>query len=52
MVNGSKVEDRLDSSLDFPSWKFRVFTALKENDLLDYVNFDVVEPSEDVERTQ
>lgn len=41
MVNGLKAEDRLDGSSNFVSWKPRVQIALKENDLLDYVNSNV-----------
>lgn len=35
MVNGLKVEDRLNGSSNFASWKPRVLIALEEDDLLE-----------------
>ena len=52
MVNGWKVEDRLDGYTNFASWKPRVLVALEENDLLEYVNSDVAEPSDDAGKIQ
>lgn len=52
MVNGLKVEDRLDGSSNFSSWKFRILITLEENDLLDYVSKDVEEPFADAEKVQ
>ena len=40
---GMKVEDRLDGATNFISWKFRVLLILEENDLLKFVNENVLE---------
>ena len=41
---GMKVEDRLDVTSNFSSWKSRVFLILEENDLLKFVYENVLEP--------
>ena len=52
MVNGVKVEDRLDGASNFNSWKPRVLIALEENDLLDFVENDMPEASNDTKKIQ
>ena len=47
---GMKVEDRLDGTSNFSSWKFRVLLILEENDLLKFVNENVLELEEEVEK--
>ena len=49
---GMKVEDRLDRTSNFISWKSRVLRILEENDLLKYVNENVPEPKEEGEKAQ
>ena len=51
-MSNLKVEDKLDGSSNFSSWKFRIFITLEENDLLDYVNYDFEEPYGEVEKGQ
>ncbi|XP_057837498.2 uncharacterized protein LOC131047712 [Cryptomeria japonica] len=52
MVNGLKVEDKLDGAANYTSWKFRLPIVLEENDLLNYVKSVVDEPSDDSEKAQ
>ncbi|XP_059067626.1 uncharacterized protein LOC131858409 [Cryptomeria japonica] len=52
MVNGLKVEDKLDGAANYTSWKFRILIVLEENDLLNYVKSVVDEPSDDTEKAQ
>ena len=52
MVNGLKVEEISEGSLNLAYQKPRVLIAFEENDLLDYVNFDVAEPSDDIKKAQ
>lgn len=53
MVNGLKVEDRLEGTSNFTSWKFRVLIALEENDLLQFVEEkDLTEPEDHEEKLQ
>lgn len=53
MVNGLKVEDRLEGASNFTSWKFRVLIALEENDLLQFVEEkDLSEPEDHEEKLQ
>ena len=49
---GMKVEDRLDGTSNFNSWKSRVLLILEENDLLKFVNEDVPKLEEEAEKTQ
>ena len=49
---GMKVEDRLDGTSNFSSWKSRVLFILEENDLLKFVNGDVPEPEEEAKKAQ
>ena len=46
-----KVEDRLDGTSNFKSWKSRVL-ILEENDLLKFMNEDVPKPEEEPEKAQ
>ncbi|XP_059066416.1 uncharacterized protein LOC131857724 [Cryptomeria japonica] len=53
MVYGLKVEDRLEGTSNFTSWKFRVLIALEENDLLEFVEEkDLIEPEDQEEKLQ
>ncbi|XP_057818742.2 uncharacterized protein LOC131031603 [Cryptomeria japonica] len=52
MVNGLKVEDRLDGASNFTSWKFRVLIALEKNDNFEFVEKEVPEPDDETEKTQ
>lgn len=52
MVNGLKVEDRLEGASNFISWKFRVMLALEENALNEFVEKVVPEPTEEDEKLQ
>ena len=47
-----KVEDRLDGTSNFSSWKSRVLLILKENDLLKFMNENVPEPKDEAEKAQ
>ena len=47
-----KVEDRLDGTTNFSSWKSSVLLILEENDLLKFVNENVPEPEEEAEKAQ
>ena len=47
---GMKVEDRLDVTSDFSSWKSRVLLILEENDHLKFMNEDVPEPKEEAKK--
>ena len=49
---GMKVEDRLDGTRNFMSWKPRVLLILEENDLLKFVNEKVPEPEAEEEKSQ
>ncbi|XP_059078157.1 uncharacterized protein LOC131876712 [Cryptomeria japonica] len=52
MVNGLKVEDRLDGAANYTSWKFRVLIVLEENNILNYMKSVVDAPSDDSEKAQ
>jgi hypothetical protein len=47
MVIGMRVEDRLEGSGKFRSWKHRLQIILDENDLLEHVTVGVPEPDEE-----
>ena len=49
---GTKVEDRLDGTSNFGSWKSRVILSLEENDLFKFMNEDVPEPEQDDEKAR
>ena len=46
------VEDRLDGTSNFSSWKSRVLLILEENDLLKFVKKNVQEPEVETEKAQ
>ena len=41
---GMNVEDRLDGTSNFISWKYRVLIILEENDMVNFLNEKVPEP--------
>jgi hypothetical protein len=47
-----RVEDRLERSRNFRSWKHRLQMILDENDLLEYVTVGVPEPDEAEQKTK
>jgi hypothetical protein len=47
-----RVEDRLEGSRNFRSWKHRLHMILDENDLLEHVTVGVPEPDEEEEKTK
>ena len=49
---GMEVEDRLDGTFNFSSWKSRVLLILEENDLLKFVNENVPKPEDEAEKDQ
>ena len=51
IVNSVKVENRLDGASNFNSWKPKVLFAL-ENDLLDFMQSNMVEPLHGTEKIQ
>ena len=46
------VEDRLDGTSNFSSWKSRVLLILEENDLLKFMNENVPEPKDEAKKAQ
>lgn len=50
MVNGVRVEDRLEGVANFVSWKFRIMLALREHDLNAFVEKAIPIPDEDDEK--
>jgi hypothetical protein len=52
MVNHILVEDRLDGTTNFSSWKSRLLITLEESDLMKYVEEVVPESTDDVEKSQ
>ena len=47
MVTTLRVEDRLDGASSFGSWKTTVLNILEENEVDDYVNRVILEPTND-----
>jgi hypothetical protein len=47
-----RVEDRLEGSRNFRSWKHRLQMILNENDLLEHVTVGVPEPDEAEQKTK
>ena len=47
-----KVEDILDGTSNFSSWKSRVLLILEENDHLKFANEKVLEPKEEAKKTR
>jgi hypothetical protein len=52
MATRMRVEDRLEGSRNFRSWKHRLHMILDENDLLEHVTVGVPEPDEEEKKTK
>jgi hypothetical protein len=52
MATGMRVEDMLEGSGNFRSWKHRLQMILDENDLLEHVTVSVPEPEEEEQKTK
>jgi hypothetical protein len=52
MATNMRVEDRLEGSRNFISWKHRLQMILVENDLLEHVTVGVLEPEEEDQKTK
>jgi hypothetical protein len=52
MATGMRVEDRLEGSGKFRSWKHRLQMILVENDLLEHLTVGVLEPEEEEKKTK
>jgi hypothetical protein len=52
MATNLRVEDRLEGSGNFRSWKHRLQMILDENDLLEHVTVGVLEPEEEEKKTK
>jgi hypothetical protein len=52
MATGMRVEDRLEGSRNFRSWKHRLQMILDKNDLLEHVTVGVPEPKEEEQKTK
>jgi hypothetical protein len=52
MATSMRVEDRLEGSINFKSWKHRLQMILDENDLLEHVTMGVLEPEEEDQKTK
>jgi hypothetical protein len=52
MATSMRVEDRLEGSGNFKSWKHRLQMILDENDLLEHVTMGVPEPEEEKKKTK
>jgi hypothetical protein len=52
MATSIKVEDILEGSRNFRSWKHRLQMILDENDLLEHVTVGVLEPDEEEKKTK
>jgi hypothetical protein len=52
MATNMRVEDRLEGSRNFRSWKHRLQMILDENDLLEHVTIGVPEPDEAEQKTK
>ncbi len=50
MVPGLKIEDRLEGASNFISWKSKILLILEENDILPYVESEVQEPTDTIEK--
>jgi hypothetical protein len=51
MVNTLNIEDKLEGVTNFCAWKARVLLLLEENDLKEYVEGEVVSPTDPRELT-
>jgi hypothetical protein len=52
MATRMRVEDRLEGSRNFRSWKHRFQMILDENDILEHVTVGVLEPKEEDQKTK
>jgi hypothetical protein len=52
MATSMKVEDRLEGSRNFRSWKHRLKMILDENDLQEHVTMGVPKPDEEEQKTK
>jgi hypothetical protein len=52
MATSMRVENRLEGSRNFRSWKHRLHMILYENDLLEHVTVGVPEPDEEEQKTR
>jgi hypothetical protein len=52
MATSMRVEDMLEGSRNFRSWKHRLQMILDENDLLEHVTMGVPEPDEEEQKTK
>jgi hypothetical protein len=52
MMNRILLEDRLDGTTNFSSWKSRLLITLEESDLMKYVEEVVRESTNDAEKSQ
>jgi hypothetical protein len=52
MVNCILVEDRLDGTTNFSSWKSRLLITLEESELMKCVEEVVLESTDDAEKSQ
>jgi hypothetical protein len=52
MATSMRVEDRLEGSRNFRSWKHRLQMILDENDVLEHVTVGVPEPDEEEQKTK
>ena len=50
MMNHTKVEDKLEGADNFRAWKYKISLILEENDLVKYVNKEVLEPEGEEEK--
>jgi hypothetical protein len=52
MVNGLKIEDRLDGGSNFTSWRFRIMLTLEENKSVEFVESKAPELMDEEEKVQ
>jgi hypothetical protein len=52
MSTSMRVEDRLEGSGNFRSWKHRLQMIIDENDLLDHVTVGIPEPKDEEQKSR
>ena len=52
MTNSTKLEDKLEGSKNFWTWKYRLFLILEEHDLEDYVKGGDADPEGDGDKAK
>jgi hypothetical protein len=52
MATSMRVEDRMEGSRNFRSWKHRLHMILDKNDILEHVTVGVLEPEEEDQKTK